>query len=224
MNLFTDLRTLVIDSLNQMVSEGALPEGLDFANVAVEPPRDPAHGDMATNAAMVLAKPARLKPRDIAEALAAKLADDPRITVAEVAGPGFLNLRLDPAVWQGLVKTVLDGGIDFGRLVEFLRNGAQTGQENEHRRTKLPHRKGHQRINRDARIGEPVGTFNTNLCQDRIEDTLAGKNLSPENSHGNRRPQNRRQVVKRPIEAECANALVQNHGDCQRHDQAGGNR
>ena len=115
MNLFTDLRTLVIDSLNQMVSEGALPAGLDFANVAVEPPRDPAHGDMATNAAMVLAKPARMKPRDIADALAARLAADPRVTVAEVAGPGFLNLRLAPSVWQGLVVKVLEGGTEYGR-------------------------------------------------------------------------------------------------------------
>ena len=115
MNLFTDLRTLVIDSLEAMVSEGALPEGLDFANVAVEPPRDPAHGDMATNAAMVLAKPAKMKPRDIADALAARLAGDPRVTVAEVAGPGFLNLRLAPAVWQGLVVKVLEGGTGYGR-------------------------------------------------------------------------------------------------------------
>jgi hypothetical protein len=68
--------------------EGALPEGLD-GNVTVEPPRDAAHGDMATNAAMVLAKPAGLKPRDIAEALAPRLAADPRIASAEVAGPGF---------------------------------------------------------------------------------------------------------------------------------------
>jgi arginyl-tRNA synthetase len=70
---------------------------------------------MATNAAMVLAKPAKMKPRDIAEALAAKLAADSRVTSAEVAGPGFLNLRLDPAVWQGVVKAVLDGGTSYGR-------------------------------------------------------------------------------------------------------------
>ncbi|MDC0656970.1 arginine--tRNA ligase [Leisingera sp. SS27] len=115
MNLFTDIRTLVIDSLTAMTGEGALPEGLDFANVAVEPPRDAAHGDMATNAAMVLAKPAKMKPRDIAEALAAKLAADERITSAEVAGPGFLNLRLAPGIWQGVLKSVLDAGTDFGR-------------------------------------------------------------------------------------------------------------
>ncbi|HGG64057.1 MAG TPA: arginine--tRNA ligase, partial [Rhodobacteraceae bacterium] len=64
MNLFTDIRALVIDSLTALQAEGTLPEGLDFANVTVEPPRDAAHGDMATNAAMVLAKPAKMKPRD----------------------------------------------------------------------------------------------------------------------------------------------------------------
>ncbi|SMR72947.1 arginyl-tRNA synthetase [Aliiroseovarius halocynthiae] len=107
MNLFADIRALVIDALTTMVSEGALPEGLNFDNVAVEPPRDAAHGDMATNAAMVLAKPAKMKPRDIADVLAAKLAQDARVDVAEVAGPGFLNLRLDASVWTGLVEGVL---------------------------------------------------------------------------------------------------------------------
>ncbi|RAP43165.1 arginine--tRNA ligase [Rhodovulum viride] len=115
MNLFNDLRALVIDCLDAMAAAGELPAGLDTSNVAVEPPRDAAHGDMATNAAMVLAKPAGQKPRDIAEKLAARLAADPRIATAEVAGPGFLNLRLAPAVWQGLVATVLGQGADFGR-------------------------------------------------------------------------------------------------------------
>ncbi|WP_116597126.1 arginine--tRNA ligase [Primorskyibacter marinus] len=115
MNLFADIRALVNEALASMAAEGMLPEGLDLANVTVEPPRDPAHGDMATNAAMVLAKPARLKPRDIAEALAAKLTDDPRIASAEVAGPGFLNLRLDVSVWQSVPKAVLTAGTEFGR-------------------------------------------------------------------------------------------------------------
>ncbi len=115
MNLFADIRALVIDSLTAMVAAGELPDGLDMANVAVEPPRDAAHGDMATNAAMVLAKPAGLQPRAIAEKLAARLGADDRIAMAEVAGPGFLNLRLDPAVWQGVVKAALAEGRDFGR-------------------------------------------------------------------------------------------------------------
>jgi arginyl-tRNA synthetase len=115
MNLFADIRSSVLDALSAMQGEGVLPDGLDFANVAVEPPRDAGHGDMATNAAMVLAKPAGMKPRDIADALAAKLSDDPRITSAEVAGPGFLNLRLDPAAWAGVVRKVLETGQEYGR-------------------------------------------------------------------------------------------------------------
>ena len=114
MNLFTDLRGVVLAALDQMTQAGELPRGLDFANVAVEPPRDPAHGDMATNAAMVLAKPAGMKPREIADRLAARLTD-PRIAAAEVAGPGFLNLRLSPAVWQGVVGAAIREGAAFGR-------------------------------------------------------------------------------------------------------------
>ncbi len=115
MNLFADIRALVLECLSTMEAAGQLPAGLVQDNVTVEPPRDPAHGDMATNAAMVLAKPAGQKPRDIAETLAGLLAQDGRITSAEVAGPGFLNLRLSAAVWQGVVGTVLQQGTDFGR-------------------------------------------------------------------------------------------------------------
>ena len=115
MNLFADIRLLVLENLERCVADGTLPEGLSFDNVAVEPPRDAAHGDMATNAAMVLAKPAGKKPRDIADALAARLASDSRITDANVAGPGFLNLRLDPSVWQGVVRDVVQTGPEFGR-------------------------------------------------------------------------------------------------------------
>ncbi len=107
MNLFADIRRLVLSCIDQLVAEGTLPDGLATAAVTVEPPRDAAHGDMATNAAMVLAKPAKMNPRVIAEALAAKLQGDPQIAVAEVAGPGFLNMRLVPDVWQGVVKAVL---------------------------------------------------------------------------------------------------------------------
>ena len=115
MNLFADIRRLVIATLETLQSEGTLPEGLEMRNVTVEPPRDALHGDMATNAAMVLAKPAKMKPRDIAEALVARLTQDDRIASAEVAGPGFVNLRLDPSVFQGLVGTILTSGTDYGR-------------------------------------------------------------------------------------------------------------
>ncbi len=115
MNLFSDIRTLVLDALSKLVAEGVLPEGLDMAAVTVEPPRDPAHGDMATNAAMVLAKPAGKKPREIADALAELLRQDPRITAADVAGPGFLNLRLADGQWQNVVRNALTEGADYGR-------------------------------------------------------------------------------------------------------------
>ena len=115
MNLFDDIRSAVLTSLEAMQAQGVLPADLDFANVAVEPPRDGAHGDMATNAAMVLAKPAKMKPRDIADALARHLILDQRIEAVDVAGPGFLNMRLSSALWQGVIGTVLDQGADFGR-------------------------------------------------------------------------------------------------------------
>ena len=115
MNLFADIRSLVIDSLTILTAEGVLPSGLDFSAVTVEPPRDAAHGDMATNAAMVLSKPAKANPRAIAEALAVRLTADPRIVTAEVAGPGFLNLRLDPSVWTGVVTAALVQDTDYGR-------------------------------------------------------------------------------------------------------------
>jgi len=115
MNLFADIRALVVAELQALMAAGVLPAGLDLANVAVEPPRDAGHGDMATNAAMVLAKPAGMAPRAIADALALKLMEDPRIAGADVAGPGFLNLRLDPAAWQGLVRAVLEAGTGYGR-------------------------------------------------------------------------------------------------------------
>lgn len=114
MNLFSDIHTRVIEALDVLVRTGDLPEGLDFANVTVEPPRDPLHGDMATNAAMVLAKPSGQKPRDIALKLAEQLMSDGRITAADVAGPGFLNLRLANDVWQGLIGQVLNMGQQYG--------------------------------------------------------------------------------------------------------------
>ena len=115
MNLFADIRELVVAELEALMSSGVLPGGLDLSAVAVEPPRDAGHGEMATNAAMVLAKPAGMQPRAIADALAARLMEDPRVAGADVAGPGFLNLRLQPVAWQGLVREVLVEGARYGR-------------------------------------------------------------------------------------------------------------
>ena len=115
MNLFSDIRALVLDAIAAMQAEGVLPADLNLDPITTEPPRDPLHGDMATNAAMVLAKPAKAKPRDIAVALSEKLRADPRIASADVAGPGFLNLRLAASVWQALPRAILTDGVAYGR-------------------------------------------------------------------------------------------------------------
>ena len=115
MNLFAEIRSLVIHSLQQMQTQGDLPDGLSFDAVTVEPPRDAAHGDMATNAAMVLAKPSKCKPRDIADKLAALLSADPRLASVEVAGPGFLNLRLSPNLWADVLRAILTDQDGYGR-------------------------------------------------------------------------------------------------------------
>ncbi len=114
MNLFSDIRSAVIAALDAMVGAGQLPDGLQTGNVTVEPPRDAGHGDMATNAALVLAKPVGLKPRDLAASLAERLSMDKRIQSVEVAGPGFLNIRLADTVWPELVNAVRNGK-DYGR-------------------------------------------------------------------------------------------------------------
>ena len=115
MNLFADIQSLVIESLRRLAEAGTLPAGLDTGAVTVSPPREAGHGDMATNAAMVLAKPAGLNPRAIAEPLAEALRADRRIEGAEVAGPGFINLRLTPAAWFEAMRSALTEGTDFGR-------------------------------------------------------------------------------------------------------------
>src|SRR5512140_2306522 len=88
---------------------------VDLARVVVEPPRDPTHGDMATNAAMVLAKDAGKKPRELAEAIAAALRADDHVAKVDVAGPGFINLTLKPHVWGEELRVVLESGADYGR-------------------------------------------------------------------------------------------------------------
>ncbi len=105
----------VADAIAGLVASGELPAGLDTRGVTVEAPRDPTHGDLATNAAMVLAKPAGKKPRDIATGIAWALSKLPDVETAEVAGPGFLNIRLKPGVWQAELATILRDGEAYGR-------------------------------------------------------------------------------------------------------------
>ena len=105
----------VAEALAALVARGELPAGLDTRAVTVEPPRDASHGDLATNAAMVLAKPAGMNPRAVATALAFELQKLPEVETAEVAGPGFLNLRLHPGVWRAELAAIVRQGSDYGR-------------------------------------------------------------------------------------------------------------
>ncbi|WP_374281972.1 arginine--tRNA ligase [Novosphingobium sp.] len=107
----------VAAALDALEAAGTLPAGLNRAAVAVEPPRDPSHGDLATNAAMVLAKPAGMNPRALAEALVAELAKLPAVTSADIAGPGFINLRLNAATWLAELRAIAALGTDYGRSV-----------------------------------------------------------------------------------------------------------
>jgi arginyl-tRNA synthetase len=115
MNLFAEIKTVVLDAVARLTSQGVLPGDSATNGVTVEPPRDPSHGDMATNAAMVLARPAGMNPRALAETLAPLLKADPRIAEVTVAGPGFINLRLSPDMWRGIVAAAIREGADFGR-------------------------------------------------------------------------------------------------------------
>ncbi len=109
------VQSRIVAALQALEHEAALPQGLDFTATEVVPPRDVAHGELASNAALVLAKPARMKPRDIAEKLAAKLATAPDIAKVEIAGPGFVNITFAPQFWQEVVAQILKQGADYGR-------------------------------------------------------------------------------------------------------------
>src|SRR5918998_28375 len=114
-HIFTRVLDSVRGAITSLGAAGKLPSDLDLSRVLVEPPRDPTHGDMATNAAMVLAKDAGKKPRDLAEAIAGTLRADPLIEKVDVAGPGFINLTLKPTAWIAELRTVLAAGSGYGR-------------------------------------------------------------------------------------------------------------
>jgi len=114
MSLFKEFQAWVKAELEAMATAGELPAGLGLDRVVVEPPRDPAHGELSTNAAMVLAKPAQLAPRQIAEALVGRLRRRPDVTEAAIAGPGFVNWRLDPALWREELRAILLAGPRYG--------------------------------------------------------------------------------------------------------------
>ena len=114
-HLFANVLARVHAVCGALAAEGGWPAGIDLSRVVIEPPRDPAHGDMATNAAMVLAKEAGSKPRDLAEQIAARLRADDLIASVDVAGPGFINLTLKASAWSDALRTVLREGDSYGR-------------------------------------------------------------------------------------------------------------
>src|SRR5690349_21304453 len=121
-NIFADFRRLVLAALDDLAAQGGLPHGLDLSRVAVEPPRDPAHGDLATNAAMVLARAVNENPMALAERIATALAGRELVTgsyrgtgyAAAPAKPGFINITLVPEVWHAQLRAILGAGPAFG--------------------------------------------------------------------------------------------------------------
>jgi len=114
MNIFTEYGTKVAAVLESLAADGTLPQGLDLSRVAVDPPRDASHGDLSTNAAMVMAKPAGMKPRDLAALIAERLNTEDEVLSTDIAGPGFINLRLDTMVWRRCLAEILAAGTAYG--------------------------------------------------------------------------------------------------------------
>ena len=115
MHVFALFTNHVRDAVETLAKAGVFAAPPDLSRIVVEPPREASHGDLATNAAMALAKDAGLKPRELAEKIAAELGKRPEVTKAEIAGPGFINLTLDPAVWRAALADAIRAGADYGR-------------------------------------------------------------------------------------------------------------
>ena len=152
MNLFIDFGMRVKAVLEQLDSVKAIRETLDFSRIGVEPPRDASHGDIATNAAMVLAKPLGTNPRALAELIIAALKTDPDISEVSVAGPGFINIRLSVGYWQKLLSAMVSDGEDYGR------NGIGQGRK----------------VNVEYVSANPTGPMHVGHCRGAVVgDTLA---------------------------------------------------
>ncbi|PYB71511.1 MULTISPECIES: arginine--tRNA ligase [Rhizobium] len=152
MNLFADFETRIKAALDEIEVVREKRDSLDFSRIVVEPPRDPSHGDAATNAAMVLAKGMGMNPRALADLIGEKLKQDPDIADVGVAGPGFINIRLSVAYWQRLLATIIREGTDFGRS---------------------PVGKGHK-VNVEYVSANPTGPMHVGHCRGAVVgDTLA---------------------------------------------------
>jgi arginyl-tRNA synthetase len=151
-SLYAQYATLLDGVLDELVAGGALPDGIDRLHVTVEPPRDAAHGDLATNAAMVLAKPAGTNPRALAELIKPKLEAIPPVRSVEIAGPGFINIRLDPDAWRDELRTILGQSDEYGL--------SQIG--------------GNQRVNVEFVSANPTGPLHMGHCRGAVVgDSLA---------------------------------------------------
>jgi arginyl-tRNA synthetase len=115
MNLYAHYQAKIIEIIDGLAAAGHLPSGLSTARAVVEPPRDVSHGDLAANAAMVLARDAGMKPRDLAGLIIAGLMQDAAVESAEIAGPGFINIRLKPALFEAVTHAAVTRGAAFGR-------------------------------------------------------------------------------------------------------------
>ena len=115
MNIFKNFQDEIKTIINTLSADGKLPAELDLKNITSEPPRDTSHGDIATNAAMVLVKQAKMKPRDIAEMIAEGIRSIDRVEEVEIAGPGFINIRFKASFIQNQILPILKRGIDYGR-------------------------------------------------------------------------------------------------------------
>ena len=115
MNIFTYFETQFAAAITQLGAAGHIKKDIDISRVVFELPRDPEHGDLATNAAMVLAKPASMKPRDLADLLSEELKKVDGVDDVEIAGPGFINLHIDPLLWAREINDILKAGHDYGR-------------------------------------------------------------------------------------------------------------
>jgi len=152
MHVFAEVEQRIRSALESLQAEGRLPADLPIGPIELQEARDPAHGDIACNAAMVLAKAARMKPRNIAELIAGKLAGDAAFTRVDVAGPGFINLTMGVESWHWLVTSILDQGGEYGR--------ATFGQG--------------QRVNVEYVSANPTGPMHVGHCRGAVfGDTLS---------------------------------------------------
>ncbi|WP_407051364.1 arginine--tRNA ligase [Methyloraptor flagellatus] len=165
MNIFADFTSRVLAAIDRLGWKAADGSALDTTRVLVEPPRDASHGDLAVNAAMVLAKPMGQNPRQLAIALMGELATDPDVAEVEVAGPGFINLRLKPETFATLLGAILNAGADFGRST--IGGGRKTNVEYVSANPTGPMHVGHCR-------GAVVGDALANLL------AFAGQNVTKE--------------------------------------------